>query len=352
MQLNPKKSIWNSGRRYGGRAFRKIRKRYHDFIKGCQDAIGTTFVLFHRKAPFSLDSEIDSKLYHDHPEEISKRGVILILDGAIYHGGLTDRIRGILTAYRECRKRNIPFHIFWTSPFPLTDYLVPSTFDWRIDAEDVSRSRKNSRVVAIDDMTDRQALWRLRAALASPPPQLHLYTNADSARGEYAMLYRELFRPAEILSKAVRRHQEILGKDYVTVTTRFLTLLGDFEDCTNIVLSPEEQIKLMEKVAAEIAKVTSDIPPTSRILVTSDSVRFLDFISRRDPRVYIVEGNVSHIDRGSRQDADSWLKTFVDQYLIMGAAKVIRMRTGGMYPSGFARFGAEVGDALFIDHIF
>ncbi|MDE6717210.1 MAG: hypothetical protein K2J70_03365, partial [Muribaculaceae bacterium] len=348
----PKKIIGHLGRRYGGKTFQKIRKGYYDFIKGCKDTIGTAFVLFHRNAPYSLDREIDEKFYHDNPEEITKQGVILILDGAIYHGGLTDRIRGILTAYRECKQRGLPFYISWTSPFPLTDYLLPATFDWRIEEREVSRSRRNARAVAIDDMTDFHALLRLKAALFSPPAQLHLYTNADSARGEYSALYRELFRPTKLVSEAVEKHKKALGKNYVAVTTRFLTLLGDFEDCTDTVLHAAAQKELMEKVAQEIRKVTAGIPESYGILVTSDSVKFLDFITRSYPRVYIVEGNVTHIDRSRHQDADSRLKTFVDQYLIMGAERVIRMRTGGMYPSGFARFGAEVGGAVFIDHIF
>ncbi|MDE6297915.1 MAG: hypothetical protein K2L89_08715 [Muribaculaceae bacterium] len=352
MQLNPKKIFGALGRRYGGKTFLNFRKAYYNRLHIFQNFIGTLFVRFHRKAPFSLDKEIDTKLYHDNPEEIKKRGVIVMLDGAIYHGGLTDRIRGILTAYRECKKRNIPFYIYWKEPFLLTDYLLPASFDWRINDVDITRSRLNSRAVAIDDMNDSQSLGRLKAALAAPPAQLHLYTNADSARGEYASLYRELFRPTALLSEEVEKHKRILGDNYVAVTTRFLTLLGDFNDWCDVVLSPEEQKILMQRVGEEFKKVTADLPPSAKILVTSDSMKFLEYMRNFDSRVYIVDGKVEHIDLTENRDQDSWLKTFVDQYLIMGAAKVIRLRTGKMYASGFARFGAEVGEAEFVDHIF
>ncbi|MDE5869241.1 MAG: hypothetical protein K2H18_03330, partial [Muribaculaceae bacterium] len=264
----------------------------------------------------------------------------------------TDRIRGILTAYRECKKRNLPFFIYWKEPFLLTDYLLPASFDWRISDDEITRSRLNSRPVAIDDMNDVQSLKRLEAALSSPSPQLHLYTNADSARGEYAYLYRELFRPTELLVNEVERHKRILGENYVAVTTRFLTLLGDFNDWCDVVLSPEEQKILMQRVGEEFKKVTADLPPSAKILVTSDSMKFLEYMRNFDSRVYIVDGKVEHIDLTENRDQDSWLKTFVDQYLIMGASKVIRLRTGKMYASGFARFGAEVGEAEFVDHIF
>ncbi len=73
----------------------------------------------------------------------------------------------------------------------------------------------------------------------------------------------------------------------------------------------------------------------------------------KDPRIYIVEGSVRHVDIGGKQsEEDTWLKMFVDQHLIMGARKVWRLTAKGMYPSGFPRFAAEVGGAEFIDHRF
>ena len=356
MQLNPKKIIGSLGRRYGGQSFQKIRTAYYDGIRLSKDLIGTAAVALKKKAPWSLDKEVDRKLYHNRDERVSKEGVIVMLDGAIHHGGLTDRIRGILTAYRECKKRNIPFYILWNDSFNLADYLTPATFDWRITEEEISRSRKNARAVVIDDMNERQSLWRLKAALASFPKQLHLYTNADSAKGEYAELFPELFRAAPKLREAVDFHKGKLGENYWVFTTRFLTLLGDFNDWCEVVLPPEEREILMEKVAEEIEKVAKEMPEGARIMVTSDSQTFLDYISKRNPDVYIVEGKIRHIDLDkdlNEEDAeDSNMKTFVDQLLIMGATTVVRMRTGRMYASGFARFAAEVGRARFIDHIF
>lgn len=356
MQLNPKKIIGSLGRIYGGKTFQKVRAAYYDGIRLSKDLIGTAAVTLKRKAPWSLDKKVDQKLYHDREEEVKKKGVIVMLDGAIHHGGLTDRIRGILTVYRECKKRNLPLYIFWNDSFNLADYLSPATFDWRISEEEISRSRKNSRAVVIDDMNGRQSLLRLKAALTAPPHQLHLYTNADSAYGEYADLFPQLFRPTPKLQEAVDFHKKRLGEKYWVFTTRFLTLLGDFNDWFDVVIPPEDRVTFMEKVASEIEKIAKDIPKGYRIMVTSDSQTFLDYISNRNPEAYIVEGKIRHIDLDkdmNEDDAeDSNMKTFVDQLLIMGADTVVRMRTGHMYASGFARFAAEVGKAKFIDHVF
>ncbi len=98
------------------------------------------------------------------------------------------------------------------------------------------------------------------------------------------------------------------------------------------------------------------MPEGKKILITTDSQKFLEYITQRNPEIYIVEGRIRHIDLdkdgNKEENDDSTLKTFVDQLLIMGADTVVRMRTGRMYASGFARFAAEVGNARFIDHLF
>lgn len=352
MIYNPKKIIGRICRKYGGSTYENIRKKFLDLIKECKDYIGSIFILFNRNAPFSQDKDLDHKLYHDNPESIIKPGVILMLDGAIYHGGLTDRLRGILTAYRECRKRRLNFYIYWDTPFKLTDYLIPTDFDWRIDQSEISRSRLNSKAVVIDDMSDTTSLLRLKAALINPPAQLHLYTNADSAKGEYSELYPRLFKPSDRLREEVEKHKQQLGKHYWAFNTRFLTSLGDFTDWHENVLEEAEQLQLMEKVRDEFLRMAKEIPAESRIHFSSDSKKFLQFIRNADPRIYIVEGDIKNIDLNRGNNEDAWLKTFIDQQLIMGADTVVRLQTDRMYPTGFSRFAAEVGQATFIDHKF
>ncbi|MDE7414542.1 MAG: hypothetical protein K2N05_12255 [Muribaculaceae bacterium] len=333
-------------------AYHGCRHKYIQHITHLKHWIASPFVAFGRPAPWSLDREVDRKLYHDREEEIKKPGVVVMLDGAIHHGGLTDRIRGILTVYNECRRLNIPFYIYWDNPFNLKDYLIPSTFDWEISKEEISRSRKNSRAVVIDDMTDRESLRRLRYALKNRPAQLHLYTNADSARGNYNQLFNELFRPSPLLENALKKHQESLGPDYISFTSRFLTLLGDFDDWFDVVLSEEERVKLIGKVKGEIRRLISLQPDDSRFFITTDSIRFLSSVKDMDSRIHVVDGEIRHIDLNRDESEDVWLKTFVDQMLLMGSRKLYRMRTDRMYASGFARFAAEVGGCEFIDHVF
>lgn len=299
-----------------------------------------------------LADGLDKRLYHDGTDNPAKRGVICICDGEMHHGGLTDRLRGILTAYREAKRVDKKFYIYWNSPFELTDYLEPAGFDWRISKEQVSRAREDTSVIAVDDMSPLQSLLRLRIALSKQKPQIHLYTNADSARGEYRELYAQLFKPTLSLQTEVERHRSCLGEGYWAVSQRFTTLLGDFNDCTDHILSQEGQMRLMHDMRDAFLKLSGKIPDGVRILITSDSAKYLDFIKNVDPRIYIVEGAIRHVDIDNEEQDDAWMKTFVDQQLLMGADTVVLMRTGKMYPSGFPRFAAEIGGARFIDYKF
>lgn len=301
----------------------------------------------------SEDAEFE-RMYYDQWDtlENAKRGIICPFDGRVYHGGPTDRLRGILSVYKEAKRRGIPFYIKWTHPFNLEDYLEPAGYDWRIDDKEISYSRKQTMPVIIQDMNDFYSKMKLRAALHHATVQWHVYSNSDDARGEYRTLFHELFRPSEKVRIETERHLKELGENYAAYTFRFLRLLGDFEDWSYHVLPENEALELMEKVRNEMMKLANDIPGDWKILVTSDSKRFLDFIKDADPRIYIVPGDVKNIDLLDGKYDGAWLKTFVDQQLLMQARHVTLMRTGEMFKSGFPRFAAEVGGVGFTDYDF
>lgn len=279
-------------------------------------------------------------------------GIVCLFDGRVFHGGPTDRIRGILSVYKEAKRRNIPFYIRWTHPFDLEEYLIPADYDWRIEENSISYSRPDTFPVIIQDLSDFYSKLKLGAALHYPARQWHVYSNSDDAKGEYRELFNELFKPSEKLGKEIDTHLAFLGSSYVAYTFRFLQLLGDFDDWSQMVLSKEDSIALMNKVKEELLILIREVPEDWKILITSDSGRFLDFIKDADPRIYIVPGDVKNIDLAQGRHEGAWLKTFVDQQLLMRARCVTLMRTGEMYKSGFPGFAAEVGGAKFVDHLF
>lgn len=363
MGLTLKKRAGKIARKWLGKRFEPFRLFCRDVSKIPSDIheiisiSRRTFVARPESSPGEKCDDFYTRYYTDseskHP---SKRGVICMFDGKLLHGGLTDRIRGILSIYEMTRKKGLPFYIYWTRPFKLEKYLIPSTFDWRIGENELSHSNKDSYPIIImqenNILSNIHNLLRFRAGTSLHLPQIHIYSNADNGNGHYRNLYDELFTPTPFLKSAVQKALSDIGSPYWAFSFRFLSLLGDFKDNTRRVLSEVESELLIADVVAEFRKLIRDVPEGYRILVTSDSERFALMMRTIDPRVYVVPGDVVHIDLTDKDLADTWLKTFLDQHLLMHAERVILMRTGDMYRSGFPCFAAEIGGAEFIDYKF
>lgn len=291
-----------------------------------------------------------------------KRGIIHICDGKVYHGGLTDRILGALSAYKFSLGFKLPFYICWTDPFDITKYLEPATFDWRISPSRVIRNSNISFPVLVDQSHNKSK----RARFINRIPfhlfhlchkrQFHYYTNLEPYQEDIPYLYNKLFKPSERLSAALKIHQRNLGSKYWSFSFRFSTLLGDLKDVINKPLNEEDAKALIKRNIEEFKVMISEMPHDYRILVASDSTTFLNAIKDVDPRIYIVPGGISHIDQNREGDKDNddeiWMKTFIDQHLIMDAEKVHLMKTGKMYNSGFPRFAALIGNRPYIVHEF
>lgn len=358
-RYNPKKWIGSLGRRYGGKPFLALRKFYYGTIGLGVQFYETYYLRKGRYAPGHRDTFFYEKYYGKAdsekrgPTETTgfKRGIVCMCDGRRFHGGVTDRLRGILTTYREAKKRRLPFYIHWNSPFELEDYLVPNIVDWRISDEELSYRKGEAFPVIVEDETNFESRMRMNAGFRLKYPQLHLYSNADNSRGSYRKLYGELFQPSEALAAETKKHLDLIGTRFWSFSFRFLGLLGDFRDRSRL-LSDEEAEGLIAKVKREMLKEMEKLPEGYRALVTADSQRFLRSVEGIDSRIYIVPGDIQHIDKLKGEHPDIWMKTFTDQQLLMHSERVYLMRTGEMYKSGFARFAAEVGGGLFIDHKF
>lgn len=353
---SPKKIIGSIGRRYGGRPFQVVRKFVYDTIL-IPSQVAEIIGLYLKKPRHNSDNQIFyDKYYGNGKTENLVSGIICMYDGRLAHGGITDRLKGILNTYNMAKKYKIPFYINWISPFRLEKYLVPADVDWRIDEACVSSSKEEAFPVIIDERLYYQAhlnnTMRLRGALHRPLPQTQVYSNANNLKGKYKDLYDELFMPSDDLTNALKEHLEVLGSHYYAYSFRFIGLLGGFTDYPGIILEEDEAKALIVRVIHEFKKLIKEVPDSYRIFVTSDSKVFLDCMMNVDSRIYIVPGDVKHTDYDANVNDDVWLKIFVDQHILMKADKVTLMQTGKMYCSDFPRFAAEIGATKFVYHKF
>ena len=86
------------------------------------------------------------------------------------------------------------------------------------------------------------------------------------------------------------------------------------------------------------------------MLVTSDSVTFLQKAAKIDG-VFIIPGSLVHMDGGDnsrRQElAESYMKSFLDFFMIAGAQHVTSIGVRQMYHTLFPEYAAKVNDIPF-----
>lgn len=277
---------------------------------------------------------------------------ICMVDGTDFNPGLCDKLRGILSIFYLCRKYKVNFKISWVFPFDLTDYLLPNEYDWTIDSKDICYSGDTCPVVIdyatylvcqeqIDKLTFRKRICDTRYS------QYHVYSNTIVGKGRFTENFNKLFKPSKVLAGALDEYRSKLGANYISFSLRFMELLGDFKDQEGVSapLPETEQAILIERCANKVLEVLNKQPQGPKAFVASDSRKFLEYIIKKDSRIYIVPGDIVHIRYKGSDSA--YLKTFVDLFLLKDARTRYLIKTGAMYNSGFPRFASWIGNGDF-----
>lgn len=277
---------------------------------------------------------------------------VFMVDGRINHGGMFDRLKGLVTVYAIAKSLGKDFRIDWTYPFDLTKYLEPVSHDWRI-TEDKMRwgLTDHANIIAYGETANPRRLWKRRSR------ETHFYYGFNSIDKvnahfgtcyDWGELYRELFRPTPYLQQYLDYYKQDIGSEYIAIHTRFMNLLGDRVETVGhlVTLSEEEQQKLKEATKAAIEKLMLQ-HPGKRVMVASDSMEFIKYISSEIPAVYIVPGNAKHIDTVGETDDTENIKIFTDYYFMAGAQHVYSLWHEGMYRSAFPEYSARIGGVEF-----
>lgn len=282
-------------------------------------------------------------------KQLNNKKVICIFDGKIKNGGLADRLRGIVSVYEVCKEQNLDFKILFTSPFNLSEFLVPNKVDWRIKENELNYNTNITDLCYIDTLAGseyeakKQEQW-FRREFKKKYNEFHVRTNAIfSYNGDYSTLFNELFKPSPKLQASIEKQKEILGVGYISTSFRFMNLLNDFNETVELhcKLTQEERNELIVKNIEQL-QLLHDKYPGKRILVNSDSTTFLQAAAKLD-YVYVIPGNITHIDgKNKENEYKAYEKTFLDFFMIVNAEKIYLMRTGQMYNSGYPFAASKV----------
>lgn len=285
-----------------------------------------------------------------HTSAPKKKILVFNVDGShMYSGGMADRFKGAVSAYAWCKCNGVEFRIRYVEPFELSDYLIPCDYDWRLKDEEYSRCFWDTRVLYVRGENGKRLIG------LKEKRQIHYYGNMDVLPAinahygtdyKWGELYKELFAPCDAILKQLKDLKGYIGSSYVSVVFRFQNLLGDFEEYNLKPECNEERNRMMlAKCLEGIAKIQS-LHPEHQILVTSDSSTFLKLASELS-RVHIISGKVVHIGSSAGETFETYLKSFVDFYMLADSHKIYSLFTEEMYKSEFPMYAAKINDIPF-----
>jgi len=268
--------------------------------------------------------------------------------------GVADRLRNILSVYSFCKEYGIDFRIKYTFPFDLTDYLLPNTYDWRISDNQISDELLTTKILLLscqgnisDNIDGEKHLAKLKKQFSRNRfcTQFHIYGNSYFAKNDFHTLFYELFRPAEPVINAVRTHQAAISSTYESVSLRFRALLGDLEDGNSHPLPHDEQLKLMKNCGDKLEALKNNgYFKTGKILITSDSKKFLEYAGKRFDFVYFVPGIRVNAEFARIKNDEAFLRIFIDLLMLSDAERLTLLVTSDMYESGFPHLAALIGN--------
>ena len=276
--------------------------------------------------------------------------IYMVQPETTFSGGLSDRLRGITSIYEECKRQNLPFKIVF-EPLHLQDYLLPNQYNWQIESKDVcwdtTKVYPCTLLTYNNNLKNRAQIKAqkniLRYYLNRPYKQIHIYSNMAIADNTFSDLFKELFHPAERLQQQIDYHLGQLGgaKQYISLTFRFRQLLGDFKEGGDI-LPISERDAYVQKCICGIKNLHTQYP-NDRILVTSDSKTFLDQLSILD-YAYVIPGTVVHMGFTFDASQNTYMKSFVDYFMLSNAKKVFQMTDRRLFQSGFPKRAAMLNN--------
>lgn len=277
----------------------------------------------------------------------SKTTLVFMIDGRILHGGLSDRLRGIVSTYLYAQEHGYDFKIYHRYPFLLEDFLMPNEVDWHIDDSLMVYDLKYSQPVFVEDLNRTFGHFTEKRVLDSfiknDGRQYHVYTNIDLSGHCFHHYFKSLFKLSAVLNDTINKEQSLMGKSYISFVFRFQQLLGDFKEGNYPELCDEEKEYLIERSIAKVKSILSDRHEDVDFLVTSDSETFLKRISK-EPKCHIISGKVVHMDYTKGEQNNVYMKSFVDLLMLSKSEKIYLMYTHGMHKSGFALRAALLGN--------
>lgn len=157
----------------------------------------------------------------------------------------------------------------------------------------------------------------------------------------WASCYNALFKPS-IQLQNILNNQKFPPKSYIAVHFRFINILENFEAADTNKISQNDKNNLIQKCINKLYEIQAST--TKPIIVFSDSTTFLQIV--RQNNFNTLEGEIEHISFS--KDKASYLKTFLDFYMIGLADVIYRVTSNELYETAFSMYAAIANRRPFI----
>ena len=300
-----------------------------------------------------------SRRYSLMPRKRKGKPVLIIMfDNKIMHGGLLDRIKGIISAAAIAKAKGFEFKIFTDTTFPLFKFLKPVDTFLQAKQVDVLYNRWLSKPVVMYNFLSKNK-GKLLKPFSITKQQFHFYFNTNvlglfypsNNQKESDALWRKAF--LEIFSFDDFFQQQFnslfnYGDAVCGIHLRFVSLLGDFIEVTNTPLPEPDKSMLVTKCLDQIQKIM-ELHPGNKFLIVSDSGYFLTCVKEHfstayhTKRITVLDGSIAHIDVDHSEEVLK--KALLDFYLLSRCKNIYQVLGERMYNSQFSKYAAILGDA-------
>ncbi len=267
----------------------------------------------------------------------ARKTIIYMADGKTLHGGITDRLKGIISAQRFAALSGSDFRIYHRFPFRLTDYLIPGRIKWAAEDDELIFSFTKSRpVYFIDASARRLNSFNPRSFSVN---QIHLYCNTEPflLEGMNEALFADVFDDLFEFNPGFTQRtglNALAGKSFRKgLQFRFRNALGDFRDI-NSDESPQKEW-LIKECLNKIEETHSQIGGI--IYVFSDSRTFIREASGRFDFVRTEDTEITHPDQ-DKIGTGNYDSYFSDLIKMAACDEVEQVVLPGMYDSYFPKF--------------
>lgn len=281
----------------------------------------------------------------------AKKRIIICFNGVIPHGGLVDRLKGIISFYDIAERLNYDFFIQFDDPFELDVFLEPYKLNWKINKAELKYHPLKTKIIYTVNNFNVNPLHLIQKSAAETflvyanidyLNLLHPNATRDFIEKKWRSHFQTLFKKSTLLETKLNAIEQ---DPYICFHTRFTTLMGDFADTTSSVLSNSKKEALLQQLQEKIESMIQI--QHRKCYAFSDSISFLKMI-QKEIDVHLVQGQPFHMDKlDTDSNLEGHLKTLIDFFMISRSEKVYFLKLGKMYHSSFSKYAAILGNKPF-----